>query len=163
MKIIFSALLIFAAVIVSAHPHVWIDSVLRFEGDRIHAVWTFDDMFSNVILSDFDIDNDKRLVGMEMDRVKEGMFDNLQNFAYFMRVYCGDVPLDVVGAENFNAEVKDGRVIYNFTVMLGGKCDDVVELYNFDSTRYSAIDVISVNGSTDLKQAEDGIRYAVIR
>jgi len=157
-------LLTFTTITAFAHPHVWVDSVLKLQNGRIQAEWTFDEMFSNVILSDFDIDRDKKLVGMEVKNVKEGMFDNLKNFSYFMRVYCGNTLLDIEGAEDFSVEVKNSRVIYRFYVKLNnGNCKKEMELYNYDDTLYTAINLISVNGSSELKEAADGIRYAVIK
>ena len=164
MKSIFTAALIFCAVTVFAHPHVWIDSVLQFKNNRITAEWTFDEMFSQVILSDFDIDRDKQLAGMEITELKKGMFDNLVNFDYFMKVYCGNDLMEIEKVEGFNAFVKGSKVIYSFTVKLSGKgCGKTLELYNYDDTLYSDIDVKSVNGSADLQMAADGIKYAVFK
>lgn len=149
----------------SAHPHVWIDSALTFSKGRIDIVWVFDEMFSNVILSDFDVDGDRQIVGMEMKKVKQGMFDNLVNFDYFMRMYCGNDLLDIDQVRDFRADVENGKVIYSFTLMLRQKqCSKGLEIYNYDDTLYTDIDVKSVKGmGAVLKEDTGGRKYAVIK
>ncbi len=72
-----------------AHPHVWLESDISITKDTIDIKWTFDEMFSSIVFSDFDINEDKKILGDEVKEVENNMFQNLSNFSYFTTVICG--------------------------------------------------------------------------
>lgn len=135
------------ASIVWAHPHVWVESRLVFNSSVIRVQWQFDEMFSNVIYSDYDIDGDRQFIGMEVKKLKSEMFDNLSNFDYFFTVYCGDDMVFPEPAENFKPSSDGVKVTYTFDLPLDiSACGKTVQVYNFDQTYYTDITVKSVKG-----------------
>jgi ABC-type uncharacterized transport system substrate-binding protein len=164
MKIIYTALILLFSLAAFAHPHVWLDSRMYIGGGVIKMNWTFDKMFSNVILSDFDIDKDKQLVGREASQVKENMFDNLQYFDYFVIAYCGTKPVPVDGAKNFAVSVKDGRVSYAFDVVLGRDCKGELKVYSYDTSNYTDISIMEAKGAgVVIKEDTGGMKYAAVK
>jgi ABC-type uncharacterized transport system substrate-binding protein len=119
-----AALLWFASPL-SAHPHVWVDvqaEVVLAAGvvDGVWTEWTFDDMFSQLILTD----NDPKGTGKIDDKInaaiKKTYFDNLKNYDYFSHFVIGRKTLAVPVPQKFQASVTpEGRVKYRFYLPLG--------------------------------------------
>jgi ABC-type uncharacterized transport system substrate-binding protein len=145
-----------------AHPHVWVESRLSFNKAVVHAVWQFDEMFSNVMYSDYDIDGDKQFTGLEAKKLKSEMFDNLSNFGYFFIAYCGNAMLDVGTASNFKASSDGVKVTYQFDLPIKtAGCKQPLEIYNFDETYYTDITVKSVTGGKSTLKSDMGGRQFV--
>ena len=71
-----------------SHPHIFVDCTLSFVFDEngfagIKERWVFDEMFSSMILNDFDKDRNLSLDSQEIVAIKKGAFSNLKNFNYF--------------------------------------------------------------------------------
>ncbi|MBM3485890.1 MAG: DUF1007 family protein [Alphaproteobacteria bacterium] len=112
-----------AAAPVCAHPHVWITNITTFLFDKGRVVglrldWTFDDIFSDFLIAEFDKNKDGRFDEAELAEVKRKGFDNLKEHNYFVVVRLGPEtfrPDDVAG---FAARI-DGRLVhYRFEVHL---------------------------------------------
>ncbi|ADD69032.1 ABC-type uncharacterized transport system periplasmic component-like protein [Denitrovibrio acetiphilus DSM 12809] len=162
MKQLIILLLLLCSGLVWAHPHVWIESRLNVHGSTVDIVWEFDEMFSNILFSDFDIDRDRQFTGMEVKKLKADMFDNLVNFDYFMRGYCGNDMLEIGSAENFSISSTKKKVTYKFSLNIPIKnCKGVVQLYNYDETYYSDISVVQVSGNGTVLQDDVGGRKFV--
>lgn len=105
----------------AAHPHVYIDARVEF---RFHAQglngflveWTFDRMFTAQVAMDHDTPRNGRFPDRVVDRVRRGAFDNLQHYDYFTYVVIDgrEQPTDRI--EDFDAFIRDGRLIYRFFV-----------------------------------------------
>lgn len=131
-----------------AHPHVWIDSKIMIRGDKLFIVWKFDEMFSNIFYADFDVDGDRQFMGMEAKQVKSGMFDNLRDFDYFFKAYCGNALLDVSNAEGFEVKSDKKFVSYKFNINIPiKKCRKQVQIYHYDETLYSEITISKAVGA----------------
>lgn len=108
---------------VGAHPHIWISNVTTFvfEAGMITALrmqWTFDDLFSAALIDDFDADRDKSLVGDEIEKLRLGAFDNLNEVNYFTDFRRGGDLVKFAAARDFSAAIHDGLVVYTFTLAL---------------------------------------------
>jgi ABC-type uncharacterized transport system substrate-binding protein len=113
----------------TAHPHVWVDvkaevSVAAGYVDGVWTTWTFDDVFSQLILADHDTDGNGKLDDQESLGVKKGYFDNLKGYQYFVHLGLGTKRMDVPEPQRFQAGVStDGRVTYRFFLPLALRLD----------------------------------------
>lgn len=112
-----------------AHPHVWVDvraevTVAGGYVEGVWAQWTFDDVFSSLILADHDADGNGKFSAQENLAVKKGYFDNLKNYQYFSHLAFGGKDLPVPEPQKFQASVAPGgRVCYRFFLPLGLRLD----------------------------------------
>ncbi len=104
-----------------AHPHVFIDSWVTVVFDKkglagFNIRWAFDDMFSSMIIMDFDINQNGGFDTSEIKELKAGAFSNLKKFNYFIHVKLDKKPFVVKYVKDFRAEIKGDRLIYHFFV-----------------------------------------------
>lgn len=104
-----------------AHPHVWIYSafIAHFDNDGLVGFkleWVFDEMFSQMIINDFDKNKNGELEPEEVKAVYKGAFSNLEHFGYFTNVKINGTPFDVKEVQDFDAKIVKGRVVYHFFV-----------------------------------------------
>ncbi|CCH49651.1 HoxN/HupN/NixA family nickel/cobalt transporter [Pseudodesulfovibrio piezophilus] len=107
----------------SAHPHVYVDAALTFVLDdsglaAIRQNWTFDEIFSNAILSDLNLTPTLLATPEGQATIKDGAFAYLANYKYFTFIENNGKQLPVQHPENFKASVNEGRLIYDFTIPL---------------------------------------------
>lgn len=74
-----------------SHPHLFIDAAVVFQTRQetvtgIQYTWVFDDMFSRLVLTDYDIDKDQKLSEREISRIKKDIFDNLAHYNFFTHI-----------------------------------------------------------------------------
>jgi ABC-type uncharacterized transport system substrate-binding protein len=74
-----------------SHPHLFIDAGVVFQTQQetvtgIRYTWVFDDMFSRLVLTDYDIDKDQKLSEREISRIKKDVFDNLAHYNFFTHI-----------------------------------------------------------------------------
>lgn len=110
-----------AAVPVLAHPHVWIDAVVTFafKDGRIVAIrqeWTFDEVFGDAIIGQFDTNKDKKFDAKELAALQLGAFANLHEFDYFSHLSVDDKAVPTKTLIGFVARVEKGRLVYSFTL-----------------------------------------------
>jgi len=130
----------------SAHPHVFVDCSLTFEinGQGLAGVrqkWWFDEMFSSMILGDFDKNHDNKLTPEEAAALEQGAFVNLKNFNYFTRVLVDGKERDQIEAVDFKPSVEDGTLVYEFFVPLNitEKKKHVIMVAIYDKSFYTAV------------------------
>jgi ABC-type uncharacterized transport system substrate-binding protein len=106
---------------VLAHAHVWIHNALTIHFDEqgvagIKIEWVFDEMFSSMIIHDFDKDQNGGFEPEEVKGVEKGAFSNLKNFDYFMHVKIDGKPFKVEYVKDFKAKIIKDRVVYHFFI-----------------------------------------------
>ena len=106
---------------VSAHAHVWIHMgiIVHFDKDGMTGFkeeWVFDEMFSNMIIHDFDKNQNGRLESSEVKEIHKGAFSNLKNFDYFTHVKINGKPFRVTFVKDFHAKIVKNIVVYHFFV-----------------------------------------------
>lgn len=120
-KIVLTALALgsLAPLILSAHPHVWVDmraelvlGATAWEG--VWAEWRFDPLMSSLVLQDTDLNRNRRFEPAELRRVEEGYFRNLENFGYFVFAWADDRPLSVGRPRDFSARMDGEKLVYRF-------------------------------------------------
>ncbi len=106
---------------VLGHAHVWIHSavIVHFDKDGMTGFkqeWVFDEMFSNMIIHDFDKNHNGEFESSEVEEVFKGAFSNLKKFDYFTHVKINSKKFVVKFVKDFNAKIVKNRVVYHFFV-----------------------------------------------
>jgi len=144
----------------TAHPHVWIEATLGYVVDdgkvtALDVTWLFDDLYSALVLEDFDNDADGTLSQQEFDLLVGLSAANLMSYTFFTHLRIGGEKHYVAAVKEFYAEVAAGDLIlYRFRVPLPAPTtpqDLAVGL--FDDSYY--VDVVLTEGDV---QAPDGCR-----
>jgi ABC-type uncharacterized transport system substrate-binding protein len=122
------------------HAHVWVSSAVFVYFDEqgisgFRLEWVFDEMFSNMIIHDYDNDQNGELEPEEVKEVHDGAFSNLKNFEYFTHVKINGEPFEVKSVTDFNAKIVMNRVVYHFFV----PCD-VKAMSSFQEIRVGIYD-----------------------
>lgn len=104
-----------------AHPHVWIDAVVTFafKDGRIVAIrqeWTFDEVFGDAIIGQFDTNKDKKFDAKELAALQLGAFANLREFDYLSHLSVDDKAVPTKTVTGFTARVEKGKLVYSFTL-----------------------------------------------
>src|SRR5208337_200034 len=91
-----------------AHPHVFISNRMTLVFDQgvfqgISFQWTFDDMFSNMILTDYDPKHSSQLDAAQIKNIKEGAFDNISSYHYFVAFWINKKPFTHFQVTQFSA------------------------------------------------------------
>jgi ABC-type uncharacterized transport system substrate-binding protein len=141
----------------SAHPHVFVDYGLTFVFDQkglsgIAMEWAFDEMFTQMLLEEGDLNRDRRFDSREIAAIKSGAFDNLANYAWFTRILVNGRPFQITAVTSFKAVLKNGRAHYSFFIpcrVPAGGARQQVSLTLYDPTNY-----------TDLALTAEGIHYS---
>lgn len=141
----------------SAHPHVFVDYGMTFVFDQqglagITMEWAFDEMFTQMLLEEGDLNRDRHFDSREIAGIKTGAFDNLANHAWFTHILVNGRPYPVTTVTSFNAVLKDGQARYSFFIpcqVPAGKTPQTVSLTLYDPTYY-----------TDLSLIPKGIHYS---
>jgi ABC-type uncharacterized transport system substrate-binding protein len=125
----FCAALALVTLPLSAHPHVWVEAkaevtIAAGYVEGVWATWSFDDVFSQLILADFPADASGKFDAKTNAGIKKGYFDNLKTYQYFSHFVLGKKDLDVPQPQKFQASTTpDGKVIYRFFVPLAVRLD----------------------------------------
>ena len=125
-RIILSLVLIVFVVFVhvpvlAPHPHVFLYNSIKVVFDEkglagFEVKWVFDEMFSNMIIHDFDKNRNGKFETDEIGEIKKGAFSNLSNFDYFTHIKIGGKPFKVKFVKDFSARIIDNALIYQFFV-----------------------------------------------
>jgi ABC-type uncharacterized transport system substrate-binding protein len=140
----------------SAHPHVFVDYGITFVFNQqglagITVEWAFDEMFTQMLVEESDLNRDQHFDSREIAKIKAGAFDNLASHAYFTHILVNNQPYQVSEISNFDVTLEDGQAHYSFFIpcqVRAGNIPQKVSLTLYDPTYYS-----------DLSLASDGIDY----
>ena len=140
-------ILIFPAVPVHAHPHIFIAQKLHIIFDEqgmagIKVFWQFDDMFSNMIVMDHDINQNQKLEPNEVASIKENAFAYIANSDYFFFLKIDGKPFKVKYVKDFNARLIYGKLIYEFFIPCHVKANSnkkQIRIASYDPSYYSAV------------------------
>ncbi len=138
---------ILTAVSAFAHPHTFINQKIRIcsddkgiSGFNIH--WEFDEMFSSMIIGDYDVNRNQILEKNEVAVIKDKAFSYLSNFHYFIHIKIDNKPFDVNFVKGFAAKIKNKILIYEFFVpchVSAGNTFKQIIVATYDPSYYSAI------------------------
>jgi ABC-type uncharacterized transport system substrate-binding protein len=149
------ALLLFVSILPAlAHPHVFINNKMTvlFDGGKLQGItfqWTFDDMFSSMILSDYDPKHTGQFDAAHVKALKEGAFDNLENYHYFVAITIGTRPHAHFKIERFTPSVAGkNKLVYSFFIPLGvvvQSREQAIRLTVYDDTYFVAFDLLHLD------------------
>jgi ABC-type uncharacterized transport system substrate-binding protein len=130
---------------VPAHPHVFIDSSLTVVFDEkglagFKVRWVFDEMFSSVIIHDFDENGNGTFEPSEVKKLEQGAFSNLRNFDYFTLIKISGQDFKVKYIRDFSSSIQANSVIYDFFVpchVTGISTFKEVRIFFCDKENYS--------------------------
>ena len=121
--------LAFLPTLAFAHPHVWVNTkveVILVAGylEKLQVEWSFDELFTSMVLMDNDADGDGQLSAPESSNVKRTYFDNLKGYNYFAHLRLGKTELVIPTITEFRAAINaEGRAVYRFSVPVGQRLD----------------------------------------
>ena len=135
----------------SAHPHVFVDYGITFVFDQqglagIAMEWAFDEMFTQMLLDEGDLNRDRHFDQREIAGIKTGAFDNLANHAWFTHLLVNGQPYPIKKTTNFSAFLKDGQAHYSFFIpcpVAAGETPQKISLTLYDPTYYTDLSLIS--------------------
>ncbi len=104
-----------------SHPHVFIDYTVNFVFDQnelvgIKTQWIFDEMYSSMLIQDYDVDKDGRFSSSEIKTAKQDAFSNLENYNYFVYITIDSKCFEVKSVDNFSVDVCNNKVVYRFFI-----------------------------------------------
>ena len=134
-----------------AHPHVFISShvAVDFEADaltRVSVDWTFDELFSQMILADYDAGKKGSFTETEAAALKKGAFDNLRNYHYFLALSVDGKAITLPPIKDFKPSIRDGKLVYVFSLPFDLKIPATtreLRITIYDDTYYVAFDKMS--------------------
>ena len=106
---------------VFSHPHVFIDNSIEIVFNKkglagFEVRWVFDEMFSSMLVHDFDKNINGKFEADEIEQVKNGAFSNLRKFQYFTYIKINGKPFRVQFVKGFSAKIEKDKVSYRFFV-----------------------------------------------
>lgn len=106
-----------------AHPHVFIDyavtvGIAHGLPDQLRMVWTYDDMYSDLVRHDLVKGDGTTLTAAEKQAIRQRTFDDLAPAHYFTEVHWNGQSLAVGTAAGFDVRFTDGRAVYSFSLPL---------------------------------------------
>ena len=126
----------------SAHPHVWFETQIVVQpaedSYRLGFEWTFDAMFTEMIVADFDENDDSAFDPREVEAIQAEAFSNLRHYDYFVTVRVGDRSFVPQGVEDFSAFLRGDSLVYRFFIT--DRVPDSFAVTVFDDSYYCAID-----------------------
>ncbi|GDY26641.1 membrane protein [Agarivorans sp. Toyoura001] len=111
------AMLCMAPLLVSAHPHSWIDVRSYVDGKNqqingVSMVWQFDPMTSAYMLDGEDLDGVNRQ--LTLTRMAQDLVINISDFDYFTKVYWNQQPVELAGASMQRVTIEGLKVSFSF-------------------------------------------------
>jgi ABC-type uncharacterized transport system substrate-binding protein len=130
-----------------AHPHVFIVQRLNLVFDEkglagVKVRWKMDDMFASMVAEDHDRNRNGTLEPDEVQSVKENAFIFIREFNFFTFIKIDKRPFQVKFIRDFNATLKNGRLVYEFLIPCHVTATDAykkISVGTYDPTYYTAI------------------------
>jgi ABC-type uncharacterized transport system substrate-binding protein len=111
-----------------------------FDGTSLTGItvhWTFDDMFTEMILLDYDRNKNRRLEPAEIKDIEKNAFSNLRHYNYFTWVMIDGREREVTAVRDFTCRLDENKkLVYSFFVPL-----DLVARPTVREVRASSFDV----------------------
>ena len=133
---------------VHSHPHLFLECtiILECENDTIRGFWldwSFDKMFSAMILQDYDENGDGEFSTREIRTVYENAFINLEQHHFFTYVTKNGKRWSPETVENFTCFIRDEALVYRFFIPCSvkpGKDSSTFKITIFDETNFTSIE-----------------------
>jgi len=142
-SIVFFGLL---SIVAWGHPHTFIDVYPTVLEKSIKIKWVFDEMSSNMLIMDFDLNHDGKINKKESDLIEKETFSYLKEFDYYTYIYSGKDKMKNINLISFKAASNGVKLEYKFELS-APKNISKIEFY--DSELYSAFVLKDDNLNTD--------------
>jgi ABC-type uncharacterized transport system substrate-binding protein len=155
----------------NAHPHVFIDTRVTVVFDQKGITgflieWKFDEMFSAMIIQDFDEDYDSSFSSAEIENIERNAFSNLKNYHYFTYISWKGGEYDGKRVEDFYAAIRGGTLVYRFFVPCRISVVDkekLVKVWVYDDSYYCDV-VYAEDVPVNIEGMEGySIRYEIVQ
>ncbi|GAB5469124.1 MAG: hypothetical protein Kilf2KO_21540 [Rhodospirillales bacterium] len=133
----------------NAHPHVWVEASVELEMEAgkvtgLSIVWLFDDFYSELVRTDFDLDRNGSLSQQELDALVGVSAIGLSEWSFFTHLRVGGEVVPVRTVTDFFIEDDGVQMLYRFRVPLAEPLDPNVTEFSvgfFDAGYYVDIDL----------------------
>jgi ABC-type uncharacterized transport system substrate-binding protein len=103
----------------AAHPHVFVYAGLQIVfGEKgpagLRMLWIFDEMFSNMGISEFDQNGNRQFEPSEIEAARNGAFSYLRTYHYFTHIKIDGHKFEVNYVTDFSARIKESKIVYEF-------------------------------------------------
>lgn len=131
----------------AAHPHLFITTryVLTFDAQGlagIHVFWAFDDMYSAMILEDFDSNKDGQLNQNEIDELAGLAAKSLPQYNFFTNIDIEGTTVQVPAVRDLRVTHIGGLLFYDFfvpCVVPAGTQGRTVKISPYDPEYFAAM------------------------
>jgi len=136
-----------------SHPHVFIDNSLKIVFNEkglanINLKWVFDEMFSGMIIYEFDKNKNGKFEASEIEEIRKGAFGHLKNFDYFTHIKINGQQFKVRYVQGFSASICKNKVVYYFSIpchVTAISTFKEVSISIYDKENYCSISLIQNN------------------
>ena len=146
-------LLPFLGVPAQAHPHAFADTsyLVSFDNNGLAAIrvrWVFDEMFSCLLLDEFEKNHDGKLSPGEVKALESEAFTYLSNFSYLTLIKIQGREFKIKEVKDFQAWTTDGKLVYQFVIPCPVDAAKMIKnlvLCPYDTTNYTCLSLIPDN------------------
>ncbi|GIL01525.1 MAG: ABC transporter substrate-binding protein [Alphaproteobacteria bacterium] len=133
-----------------AHPHVFVEANLEILRNaqgavtELRHVWRFDELFSSMVLLDYDENGDGKLDSDELDAVSQTVTQSLSEYNFYTEVRLGREPQAFQGPERIMVDYTDGQVLMFFAATMKEPLEIAGKPFRVavsDPTYYVAIEI----------------------
>jgi ABC-type uncharacterized transport system substrate-binding protein len=138
---------IFSPVLLFAHPHIFVKASSKIVSDTkgiigIEMVWNWDEMWSEDIIAQCDLDGNGIFNAKEMKLVSKNYFDSLKSDNYFTKIFADKKRVKTKGASKLLVQIKGAFVEFKFLIPVESQVlkYSVLEICLEDETMYTAFE-----------------------
>jgi len=128
--------------ILFAHPHTFLDvyTDVKSKDNQVETItfkWVFDDMTSQLLTMEFDLNMDGKIDKEEVEYIKTNYFDSLIQYNYYTNLKILN-KIQTTKPKNFTSYIEDMKIVYQFEIEINkDKKDIAIEIY--DEERFTAL------------------------
>lgn len=153
----------------AAHPHIWIKAhaqliVERGELTAIEQHWSFDELFSDFVRTEYDRNGDGAFDEEETRTVATDAFGSLAEFGFLTHLRIGERAVELKGFTGLKVDSTNGIVSYQFTLPLPEPVDAEagdVKLGLYDDTFYIDVALAETDAIVFAGAGSEACRYTL--
>jgi ABC-type uncharacterized transport system substrate-binding protein len=150
----------------SAHPHLFIDIKIQNSKDILKVDWIFDEMNSEILILDYDINFDRSFSQIEKDKFFEEVISDLvqqYNFYTFLKVDNKEIE-ELLFLRDFDISIVENNFLISFSFDLSSFKNKDKKLIFYDESFMSAFQVkkSDLSGFQNLKISEHDEFYGYL-
>lgn len=147
---LFTALFLFTAAPLSAHPHVFVETGLRLVANDtgqiagVEVTWSYDELYSLLVLEDMELDADfdGQLTMLEMERLNGFDLQWVEGFEGDLYARTPDGKLRLGAPKNRGTSLMGGKIVSrHYRALESAPSGERLSLKAFDPTYYTAYDL----------------------